>query len=811
AGYPTLHDLAAGFANWINAEASLAEYTAVAEGDALLIVKRSSGSFVTSVTVTAAGSVLASTTTPAAGQVFTLALAGTPAAGETWSVSVGGQSVSATVSASANTTLAKIAETLAATIRDHASLSAFTAAAKGVSLVIVEETSALASAPTLAVTPASSIAAAAAPSAFMLDLTGTAVVDDSWRVTLNGTSYSVTVGSFVNLGNGLVVVDTLTEVAQALAKAINAAGGSFAATVEDTRLIIAGPAGASLVTSYLPSAASAASPAGWGTASSAATAAYATLSGTPVAGDIFRVSVGAVSFAHTVTTGEGREAVALALAQLINDSSDPLAAGFSAIGDGNLLVIVRRSGGAIVPVCSLTKVATSAVARAITVGSGATTSSANTLSLSGSSYFGKVWSVTLDDGTSSRTASYAAGLVDRFGNPDATGVDMRMPTLSEIATLLAAAINAQAQADFSALAEGNQVVIVNRAGTAFTATYAVATAGTMTATTLSATAQQATIAAGVRAGDQFTASVAVGAASASVTYTAQAGDIPTRVAAALAALLNSSADPDAAEFSATARGASLYIVNRGQLVFTSGYTFVPATLSAVSTATGKSAVIDATGSSVVADESWTLTLTAGSTVTTYTVATASTDLQTVLAGLAVRINADSANAYLADASGSVLRVFRSGSTDFTASLSIVAAGVPAVDPATVRTEMHALTGVAVSGESWRLTLAGRNYSVAVDATNDTLAKIATALAGLVNADANADDFTASAESATLILTNRAGGALGATLNALPTPSQTVSASLTALRLELVGNPLAGERWTVTLAGRAYTVTADATT
>lgn len=39
--------------------------------------------------------------------------------------------------------------------------------------------------------------------------------------------------------------------------------------------------------------------------------------------------------------------------------------------------------------------------------------------------------------------------------------------------------------------------------------------------------------------------------------------------------------------------------------------------------------------------------------------------------------------------------------------------------------MHTLTGAAVTGESWRLTLAGRNYSVAVDVTNDTLAKIAT--------------------------------------------------------------------------------------
>ena len=170
--YPSKSALAIGFAAWINGNAALADFTAVVEGEELLIVKRTTGSFATTVAVAAAGTATPALTTPAAGQVFTVGLSGTPAAGETWSVTLGGQTVSATVGASANNTLAKIAETLAAAIRAHASLSGFTAAAKGTNLVIVEESTSAAAAPVLSVTPAGSIAAAAAPSAYLVELSG---------------------------------------------------------------------------------------------------------------------------------------------------------------------------------------------------------------------------------------------------------------------------------------------------------------------------------------------------------------------------------------------------------------------------------------------------------------------------------------------------------------------------------------------------------------------------------------------------------------------------------------------------------------
>ena len=164
---------------------------------------------------------------------------------------------------------------------------------------------------------------------------------------------------------------------------------------------------------------------------------------------------------------------------------------------------------------------------------------------------GQVWSVTIKLGTlPAQTTTTASYVVASAG-----------ATLADIAAGLAAAINAQAQAEITAVAEGNQVFIVNRAGAAqaLVATYAVAPAGALLSSAAAA-AEQASVAAAVRAGDLYTVSLASGAAS--VSYTAVAGDTAAKVAKALAALINNSTDPDAAPFTAAANGATLYVVDR---------------------------------------------------------------------------------------------------------------------------------------------------------------------------------------------------------------------------------------------------------
>src|SRR6185369_14094035 len=131
----------------------------------------------------------------------------------------------------------------------------FTASSKASGLLVVRKAGALT--PTLAVTPAGGLAAAATPAAGMFDISGTPVTGDAWKVTLNGVTYSVTGGA-----NG------------------------FGAAAEGTRLVIAGPAGAAMSTSFTPATASTPS---WGSAFTTATAAFATLTATPVVGDLYVV------------------------------------------------------------------------------------------------------------------------------------------------------------------------------------------------------------------------------------------------------------------------------------------------------------------------------------------------------------------------------------------------------------------------------------------------------------------------------------------------------------------------------------------
>jgi hypothetical protein len=730
-------------------------------------------------------------------QAYTVNLTGTPASGETWSIVVNGVTNSVPVNASVDT-LAEIAEAMAAAIRGHASLSGYTASAKGASLLILKNTTgAFGTAPQLSVSVA--VAGFAGPAdaavASLIDLSGTPVTNDTWRVTttVGATTvhYTVVVGELFDLGNGAVVVDTLGEIAQALAKKISAGANGFAATTEGTRIVVAGPAGATISASF--SAAATSTPS-WGPAITTASASFATLTGTPAAGDLYRVVLNGVTLTHTVVAGQGRETVAAALAALINDSAFPALADFSAIGDASQLVIVKRSAGSFTPTYSIVG---SPAGRAMTAG-GATTVNANTLALTGTAAIGQVWSVRLElAGTPNPTIVTASYAVATAG-----------ATLADIAAGLAAAINAQAQANFTALAEGSQLFIVDRAGTspAFLATYAAAQAGAMAVSTVAA-AESAIVSATVSAGS-YSVSLAGGAAS--VSYSPLATDTAANIAAALAALINNSTDPDAAQFSAAANGARLFIVDRlAPAAAAAGYSYTRAPVSVNGETATASVSLSVTASNVFAGEAWVLTLTSGGVATTYSVpATALTNLQDLLDALAALVNADAATLYTADTGSGSLQLFRSGNDAFQASLSVATAGVPTVDAVTARTAMVVLTGNPIQGEQWHLALAGQTYTVTAGAS-PTLAGIASSLAALVNADnVNAAAYSAIGEAGTLVIVHRDGAAVVAAISVTPATAQTVAAGAPVASVGLFGYPLAGEVWTVTVAGRAYAVTVD---
>ncbi len=133
--------------------------------------------------------------------------------------------------------------------------------------------------------------------------------------------------------------------------------------------------------------------------------------------------------------------------------------------------------------------------------------------------------------------------------------------------------------------------------------------------------------------------------------------------------------------------------------------------------------------------------------------------------------------------------------------------MPAIDPATARTAQVALTGNPVAGEIWSLALAGQTYTVTVGGAIATLGDIALSLASQVNADdAHVPAYTATAEAGTLIIVNRNGVAVSATLSVTPATPRTVAPGAPVASVALFGLPLAGEVWTVTIGGRAYSVT-----
>ena len=329
----------------------------------------------------------------------------------------------------------------------------------------------------------------------------------------------------------------------------------------------------------------------------------------------------------------------------------------------------------------------------------------------------------------------------------------------------------------------------------------------------------------LRAGDSFSVTITVGAGPAAPTVTVsttaqgelraadgtllRAADTAQSVAAALAALINDSADPDAAAFSAAARDGSVFVVKReGTTAFTLAATATQQAAASIGAGTAAVGGRDAGGSGVVAGETWVLTLAAANSVATYRVAAANTSLATLLADLARLVNADAGGAYVADVAGTQLLLFRGDGAAITATLAVEAAGVAAIDPGTARSMTIALNGNPVAGETWTLTLAGRTHAEQVG-NADSLAAVAARLAARVNLDANLAEFSAAGAGAGLVLVQRNGAAFDATLSVAPTTPRAVAPVVSQSQLTLFGHPLAGEVWRVELANRSFAVTAAA--
>ena len=443
----SLEDIAAALVTVINSSADAADFTATREGDNLVITKRSSGNFTTSFAI------LPPTASAfAAGQTATaraVTLSGAVVAGEIWVVSLDFGAAFYIHFVTVERSLADIAGALAAQI--NADATAYSAMTEGTSLIVVK----LTGGPfTMAVGRFNSsigfvsVFSGTAVTVQTAILSGTPIVGDSWTATVDGQAQSVEVGETIDS----VVVDTPAEIAQALADKINSdpSLSDLTAAVKTgitTTLIIVNRTGGALTNSFTvtPVATFQLVP----NTPSIASAKTATLFGVPAAGDQWTVvlnSAALTTYTHTVAAGETLADIAAALATSIN-ADNTNAAGYTATSEGATLVVVKRTADSLTMAFSFTPSGGSA-AMLTTIDAKVTLATVN-----GTVIAGRTWTVVLtaDGNTSQHNYKTVAG-----------------DTTTDIAKALAANINNNAAADFTATSEGATLIIVNRNGTTFT-------------------------------------------------------------------------------------------------------------------------------------------------------------------------------------------------------------------------------------------------------------------------------------------------------------------------------------------------------
>ena len=463
----------------------------------------------------------------------TVVLSGTPAAGEIYSVllTLGGNQKKFSHTVATGETLETIALALADLVNADAvgNLSANTA---GVSLIIVNSAGntdkaefQIANAP--ANTPGAYVIDATDPSTKVITLNGRPIPGEVWSVRLN-------VGTETSFFTRTVTAsDTLASIASALAASINVNGSAdFVATTEGNALIIVKRTAGAFVAAFEIKAAT--------VGAVAATTAAVTLTGHPVSGEVWALTIGALTFAVTVDGSiDTLPEIGGELARMIND--EPAAPDFSATTQGDTLLIVNRAGAPFTTTFKITP------ASGFTID--ANTAIATVVKLTGSvPAAGNDWTVLLT--SNGATAKYSHTVV--AGD-----------TLSTIAVALAVLINADNvnAADFTATADGDSLVIVNRAGTPFTLTNSfVIDPATADTTTVSLS--------GVAVVNEiWTITLTLGGVAMTFSHTVGSSDTLASIATALATAINTSLLPEAADFSATTEGSALLIVNRAGAAF----------------------------------------------------------------------------------------------------------------------------------------------------------------------------------------------------------------------------------------------------
>ncbi|HMJ89541.1 MAG TPA: calcium-binding protein, partial [Candidatus Acidoferrum sp.] len=425
-----------------------AQFTATADGDALVIVNRAGTSFTPAFTITPSGQGAVDSTAP----ISALAqLRGTPVLGDTWYalLTINGQifSYSHTVTSvgGLTETLADISTSLAVAL-NAAAPAQFVTTAEGDNLIVISaDGQAFALGYEISRPNGTSLGVAVRSTtkvnSVVASLSGTPTEGEIWSVVLTIGTEHMTVSYTVTSP-----LETLADIANGLASAINeVALGEFLARGNGDKIVIVSLDGAAFTAA--PEITPARPLVGAGAVSSLTNVTkIADLGGTPRVDSIWNVllTIGGFTrtFSYTVGAGQDLADIASGFAAALNNQAD---AGIVATTEGVSLIVTDRFGRPFQLAVQSSAPQFSAIDDSVT--------GSTTVQLSGIPAPGETWTLTIDD---------------RFYSVLISGVP---ETLAQVAALFASAINADAAAgNFSAWADGDLLVIVNRVGAVFATT-----------------------------------------------------------------------------------------------------------------------------------------------------------------------------------------------------------------------------------------------------------------------------------------------------------------------------------------------------
>jgi len=732
-------------------------------------------------------------------------LAGTPKSGDRWIVTVNAAQYGVTVD---GTTLAidKIGRALADAI-NAGTPNTFTTFFAASTLYVTDRSGAPFTASGLVALQTGALGSITAPavgSAVSVTLSGDPAAGDTWRLRVNNAYFQVLVGetrivvtdaqSRVVLGDALsvggisLVADTASEIALALAAAINTLAGDLVATPLAATLVLTSRSATSLTAGFEIALA------GSGTANvvpATGSSVEVSLGGGVVTGDNWRLTLNddpaqvyQVVVGSTLVLPGGNisvdtlERIAQALVAAVNAAAGDIRAtqAGSKVQLGSLSATTFKAG--------VGKLAGSASLAAL---------NSALLTLSGTPQVGETWTVALNGNTS---------VAVRYD--DAVGTVTNVRSRAQFATALAFKVNATAGFLAVGTTAPDSFVIVSTNGAALAGVTAAVTrpdsVGSINTTTVNArvlnlngtpingAVWSVTV-------DGYNAAVTVGRDQVIIEGRLQVVDSVGAIAARLAQLINANR---ASTHGAVAAGAQLTIVRHdgnalvvGTPAISNGGT--AGTTASLGSASGAWSI--GLAGAVLAGEVWNLTF---DSITRSLTVGAGMGLADVAAGLATLVNA--ATAYSAVAEGSMLVLAKNGAAVAAPLLAVTPAN--RIDTGTVAISITRTTliGSVAPGDVWTLGLRTwptglANPSVIANfsfsANGSTLAGVAAGLAAAINAAA-ADNFLASADGDDLLVVNRNGATFLTELHAAP-------AALSVSRDFVVQGPVSSlDRWNVSL-------------